>query len=146
MREMSKKERKNKKITLEKPKDFGSNPFASIEICGLSSFLPENRVPKVSKSGSAPKTTKGLVKIGQGDRLEIRREKSGRGGKTVTTVKPFPSYIGLEQKEKLLKKLKSTLGTGGTWVQQTMELQGDKRKEVYDWMEASGFKPIFAGG
>jgi len=45
-----------------------------------------------------------------------------------------------------LKKLKSTLGTGGTWVQQTMELQGDKRKEVYDWMEESGFKPVFAGG
>ena len=143
---MSKKERKNKKITIEKPKDFGSNPFASIEVCGLSSFMPENRGPEVSKSGSPAKTTKGLGKIGQGERLEIRREKSGRGGKTVTTVKPFPSYIGLEQKEKLLKKLKSTLGTGGTWVQQTMELQGDKRKEVYDWMEESGFKPVFAGG
>jgi len=143
---MSKKERKNKKIALEKPKDFGSNPFVSIQIGGLSSFVPENRNPEVLKIGGPEKKAKGLDKIGQGERLEIRREKSGRGGKTVTTVRPFPSYIGNVQKEKLLKKLKNTLGTGGTWDQQTMELQGDKRNEVYAWMEASGFKPILAGG
>ena len=143
---MSKKDRHNKKITLEKPKDFGSNPFSSIEVDGLSSFVSENRDLGVSKIESPEKKARGLDEIGQGERLEIRREKSGRGGKTVTTVKPFPSYIGNAQKEKLLKKLKSTLGTGGTWDQQTMELQGDKRNEVYAWMEASGFKPIFAGG
>jgi translation initiation factor 1 len=143
---MSKKERKNKKITLEKPKDFGSNPFASIEVSGLSSYIPQNERPRISKSESPNRATKGVEKIGQGERLEIRREKSGRGGKTVTTVKPFPSYMGEVQKEKLLKKLKSTLGTGGTWVKQTMELQGDKRQEVHAWMEASGFKPVFAGG
>jgi len=144
---MSKKERKNKKITLETTRDFGANPFSSIQVDGLSSFVPENPDPEISKLGSpVKKKAEGRDKIGQGERLEIRREKSGRGGKTVTTIKPFPCYIGLAQKEKLLKKLKSTLGTGGTWVQQTMELQGDKRKEVYDWMEESGFKPVFAGG
>ncbi|MDG1139529.1 MAG: hypothetical protein P8N49_08450 [Opitutales bacterium] len=143
---MSKKDRKNKKILLETEKDFGSSPFSSIQVDGLSTFVPLEKSIDTEKIRTSESKVKNSEKIGQGERLEIRREKSGRGGKTVTTIKPFPSYIGQTQKGKLLKKLKSTLGTGGTWNQQTMELQGDKREEVFAWMESAGFKPVLAGG
>jgi len=143
---MSKKDRRNKKIVLETSNDFGTSPFSSINVEGLSTFVPQEKTLETDGFSTPERKVVKSEKIGQGERLEIRREKSGRGGKTVTTVKPFPIYIGQAQKGKLLKKLKSTLGTGGTWNQQTMELQGDKREEIFAWMQASGFKPVFAGG
>jgi len=45
-----------------------------------------------------------------------------------------------------LKVLKRSLGTGGTWTTSTMELQGDRRDDVYYWLQDEGFKPVLAGG
>jgi translation initiation factor 1 len=84
--------------------------------------------------------------LGKGVRLEIRREKSGRGGKTVTTVRGIPPGLGKEKKDKLLKRMKSSLGTGGTWAGLDMELQGDRRAEALEWLRAMGFRPVLAGG
>jgi len=42
--------------------------------------------------------------------------------------------------------MKNTLGTGGTWSGLDMELQGDRRAEVLEWMKAMGFRPVLAGG
>ena len=44
------------------------------------------------------------------------------------------------------KRLKNSLGTGGTWSGQDMELQGDRRAEIMEWMRAMGFRPVLAGG
>ena len=85
-------------------------------------------------------------RIGRGDRLEVRREKSGRGGKAVTTVAGFPAGINMPMRASLRKRMKTKLGTGGTWDGDCMELQGDKRQEVVSWLSALGFKPILAGG
>ena len=78
--------------------------------------------------------------LGKGVRLEIRREKSGRGGKTVTTVRGIPPGLGKEKKDKLLKRMKSSLGTGGTWAGQDMELQGDRRAEHWNGCGRWGFR------
>ena len=37
--------------------------------------------------------------------------------------------------------MKNTLGTGGTWAGTDMELQGDRRAEVVEWMKAMGVSP-----
>ena len=42
--------------------------------------------------------------------------------------------------------MKASLGTGGTWSGDEMELQGDRRAEVLEWMRAMGFRPVLAGG
>jgi translation initiation factor 1 (eIF-1/SUI1) len=42
--------------------------------------------------------------------------------------------------------MKVSLGTGGTWNEQVMELQGDRREEVMNWLSKVGFKPVLAGG
>ncbi len=133
---------KRKKISTDNVnQDFSDSPFSSLDTNGLpngptssSKLLPAKHKPKARE------------RLGQGERLEIRREKSGRGGKTVTTIQGFPSYLGEAKKSKTLKTLKTSLGTGGSWNQNTMELQGDRRSEVYNWLKESGFSPVLAGG
>ena len=121
--------------------EFGSSPFSSLSLGGL----PEAPIGASLSEKKERKLATGKT-LGSGERLEVRREKSGRGGKTVTTVRGFPPHLGLDQKTQLLKRMKTSLGTGGTWNQATMELQGDCRNEVMDWFQAIGFKPVLAGG
>ena len=137
---MSRKDRSSKKISTAPHNEFGSNPFSSLDGSGLPDALPDPKHEiKVSVNEEESKW-------GNGERLEIRREKTGRGGKTVTTIRGIPPGLGKEKKEKLLKRMKNTLGTGGTWSGQDMELQGDRRAEVVEWMKAMGFRPVLAGG
>jgi translation initiation factor 1 len=137
---MSRKDRSSKKISTAPINEFGSNPFASLDGSGLPEALPK---PKHEIKVSVKEEES---KLGNGERLEIRREKTGRGGKTVTTIRGIPPGLGKDKKEKLLKRMKNTLGTGGTWAGLDMELQGDRRAEVVEWMKAMGFRPVLAGG
>jgi len=132
--------KKAKKInTSQQVNDFDVSPFASLDLNGLQNH-------SYTETSLKDKTKDGEGFLGKGERLEIRREKSGRGGKVVTTVGNFPKHICKTQKEKILKELKTNLGTGGTWNHFTMELQGDKRENVYSWLLNKGFKPVFSGG
>ncbi|MBP52643.1 MAG: translation initiation factor [Opitutae bacterium] len=141
---MSGKDVKKTKLSTNVDSNFGSSPFSSLNLIGLGNN--SGNVKRVKTNLYEGNSFKEGMKIGHGRRLEIRREKSGRGGKTVTTVKGFPQEIDSELKNQILKKIKSSLGTGGTWVGSTMELQGDRRKEVFDWMLTLEFKPVNAGG
>jgi len=75
---------------------------------------------------------------------KVRRETKGRKGKGVIVI----SGLGLETKalKELAKKLKKTCGTGGSVVDETIEIQGDKREEIKVVLEKSGFKVKFIGG
>jgi translation initiation factor 1 len=137
---MSKITRQKKKIaTTSQESGLENSPFSILDAKGL----PDVSLPKTTPPRAMAKPKKVL---GQGERLEIRREKSGRGGKTVTTVLGFPTYLGEAKKSKMLKTLKTTLGTGGTWNGKLMELQGDRRDEIFQWCKESGFNPVLAGG
>ena len=139
---MSRKKGRNEgKRPVEAGEDFGTSPFSALGLKGLPEALPE-----VSEQTGKAKQVKEEERIGRGERLEVRREKSGRGGKTVTTVAGFPARINAPMRASLLKRMKTKLGTGGTWDGDCMELQGDKRQEVVSWLSALGFKPILAGG
>lgn len=74
----------------------------------------------------------------------VRRETKGRKGKGVVTI----SGLGLDAKslKKLAKKIKQTCGTGGTVVEETIEIQGDKREQIKSLLEQQGFKVKFIGG
>lgn len=124
--------------------NFGFSPFASLNSDGFTKSRLEDATLEKTSTSRIPLEKEG--KIGGGRRLEIRREKSGRGGKTVTTVKGFPEEFELDLKNKILKQIKSSMGTGGIWVNNTMELQGDKREQIYKRMIALGYKPVKAGG
>ena len=76
--------------------------------------------------------------------LRIRLEKGGRGGKSVTVVFDLPGNP--EYFQEMTRKLKSLCGSGGTFKNMQMEIQGDHRKKVKDFLEQSGFKVKLAGG
>jgi translation initiation factor 1 len=78
-------------------------------------------------------------------RVDIIRQTSGRGGKTVTVVANFAG-IGLPEKERLAREMQKACGTGGTVKNGKIEIQGDKREEVARILREAGFRPVFAGG
>ena len=108
---------------------FGQNPFAGLSSSGLP--------PGPTDTGKPPMKNRG--------RVDIIRERSGRGGKTVTVVTNFVG-IGLPEKEKLAKQIQKACGTGGTVKDGRIEIQGDKRAEAARILEEAGFRPVFAGG
>jgi translation initiation factor 1 len=112
---------------------FGQNPFAALSSDGL----PQG---PVSEAGERPQP----VRKNRG-RVDIIREKAGRGGKTVTVVTHFVG-IGLPEKEQLAKKMQKVCGTGGTVKEGRIEIQGDKREDVARILTEAGFRPVFAGG
>ena len=76
--------------------------------------------------------------------VRVQRSRGGRGGKTVTII------AGLDLNDielrKLLKKLKTKCGTGGTIKVGNIELQGDQIPLVIDFLKKEGFDPKQSGG
>ena len=114
---------------------FGQNPFAALSGVGLPSG--SETVPNETVESDAPKKNRG--------RVDIIRQKAGRGGKTVTVVTNFIG-IGLPEKERLAKQMQKACGAGGTVKDGQIEIQGDKREEVARILTEAGFRPVLAGG
>lgn len=70
-------------------------------------------------------------------KLRVRIEKNGRGGKTVTIVSGF---VGCEDDLKELGKvLKSKCGVGGSAKDGEVLVQGDFRQRVIEILRAMGY-------
>jgi translation initiation factor 1 len=79
-----------------------------------------------------------------GNRVEVRREVTGRRGKAVTTVSGVPvDDAALKQ---LAGKLKKRCGVGGSVRDGVIEIQGDHRTVVVEILKAEGYAPVLAGG
>ena len=115
--------------------NFGHNPFEALSSEGLPEGPPSNASPPAE-----PKP----ARKNRG-RVDILRQKAGRGGKTVTVIKGFVG-IGLPEKEQLAKAMQKACGTGGTVKNGQIEIQGDKRAEVARILSEANFRPVFAGG
>lgn len=76
--------------------------------------------------------------------VRIRRETKGRKGKGVTTV----SGLILEDKEfkALAKELKKVCGTGGSVKDHVIEIQGDNRDKIKQYLESKDYTVKLAGG
>src|SRR5215467_7748664 len=128
---------RSKNIPSNEGQSFHNNPFDSLS----NKDLPAESL--LSLPGTAAPTETQRVRKSRG-RVDIVRQKAGRGGRTVTVVKNFVG-IGLPEKEQLAKKMKAC-GTGGTVKNGQIEIQGDKRTEVAEILREAGFRPVFAGG
>ena len=70
-------------------------------------------------------------------KLKIRLEKKHRAGKTVSLVEGF---IGNENdREEIVKKLKSYCGTGGSAKDGEILVQGDQREKILQWLIKNGY-------
>jgi translation initiation factor 1 len=71
----------------------------------------------------------------------VFREKSGRGGKTVTVVRGLDGDLGA-----VASDLKRHCGTGGAVKGTAIEIQGDHRDAVVARLHSSGYRAKVAGG
>ena len=74
----------------------------------------------------------------------IRREKKGRGGKTVTVIMNL--QLTPEDAKNLSKQLKQACGAGGAVKDETIEIQGDNRDKIAETLQQLGYKTKFVGG
>jgi len=117
---------------------LGANLFGDFEVPFLLPEGPTLGIPVAQNHEmKTPKT--------KGGRLDVKREKSGRGGKTVTVIYAFPGMDERMKKEVLLL-LKKQLATGGTISSGNIEIQGDFPDQVVDALVKAGYKAIRAGG
>jgi translation initiation factor 1 len=77
-------------------------------------------------------------------KLKVRIEKKGRGGKTAVVVKGF---IGSEDDLKdLAKTIKTKCGTGGSAKDGEIIIQGEMRNKVLEVLQKEGYNAKQAGG
>ena len=70
--------------------------------------------------------------------LKMRIEKKGRGGKAVTVFFEYP--VNPPYFKRLMKELKNFCATGGSYKDDTFEIQGDHREKLRDYLEKKGFE------
>ncbi|MFO1458333.1 MAG: translation initiation factor [Verrucomicrobiota bacterium] len=130
----------SKRIPTDGGPAFGHNPFGALE----SMSLPEGPADAGTPASSTSATTGKDARKSRG-RVDIIRQKAGRGGKTVMVVTGFTG-IGLEEKERLAHAMQKACGAGGTVKDGNIEIQGERRDEVARILTEARFRPVFAGG
>lgn len=119
------------------------------------------RCEKPRSDCRCPRDAAGQIRLPKDQPVRVRRETGGRGGKTVTVITGLDPVAN--DLAGLLKELKAALGTGGAVKQAelpagrgpskasapagpTLELQGDHRERVVEWLKAKGYPAKAAGG
>ena len=82
------------------------------------------------------KSEKSEIKAPQAHRLYLAKEK--RRGKVVTIVKPFA--LDKPTSQALLKAIKKRLGCGGTFKENSLELQGDIAAQARQYLQDQGYR------
>lgn len=129
--------KKKSKIEFSSSDDPLNDAFAGLNLGGLELPAAPSSVEK-----------KTLVKVERkvyGGRLDVKREKTGRGGKTVTVIYGVTPMDKKEAKN-LLLSLKKKFATGGTQHTERLELQGDVLETLVDHLRTLGYKAVRSGG
>jgi translation initiation factor 1 len=103
-----------------------------------------------STDKSVPRNDKASVKSSKEtsyssqQRVYVRLERKGRGGKSVTLIEGL--QMSAKDREALLKQLKTRLGTGGSLKNDVLEIQGDHSETIIVLLNEMGHKPKRSGG
>ena len=124
--------KKSKKIQLHADASLEQNPFEGLG----AQFKTQNLPAKEALKKPAPSQPK--------RRTKMRRETSGRAGKTVTTR--CCRSNDTDELKLLLQELKHTCACGGVLKGEVVELQGDVRIKVRDALSSRPFHLVAAGG
>jgi len=73
-------------------------------------------------------------------RVSVRRERAGRGGKSVVVVEG-PGLAAVDC-EGLAREAARALGTGARTEEGTLVIQGDQAERVVAWLEGRGFGSV----
>lgn len=104
-------------------------------------YSTEQNVPRKEKE---QKTVSAAGADPGGLQVRVRLDKKGRGGKTVSVVTGL--NLQPDEMEKLLKRFKTRLGTGGTIKDGNLEIQGDHCAALITLLAEIGCRSKRAGG
>ncbi len=76
--------------------------------------------------------------------ITIWRERKGRGGREVTIIKGLP--LNQLELQRMASALKKHCGCGGTVNQTSIEIQGNQREKIRQYLAGEGFQAKLAGG
>ncbi|MDB4928626.1 MAG: Translation initiation factor SUI1-related protein [Myxococcaceae bacterium] len=116
-----------------------NNPFA--KLAALRDALPAGPAPVAP---AAPAVEADPVKALLARRVVVRRERKGRGGKTVTVVQ-FPDGAEEAPLDALARELRKGLGTAAQREETAVAVQGDIADRVAAWLAARGATRIVRG-
>ncbi len=108
------------------------NPFAAL---GGRASSKESSSPPAPSSKSPPPPTR--------ERVTVRQERAGRGGKTVTIVEG-PGLDGRDLPD-LAREISRALGVGARVEEGLLVVQGDQRDRLRAWLESRGFGGVARG-
>lgn len=94
------------------------------------------RIKEEKATETVPPSSDGFVKVS--------RETKGRKGQGVSIAEGFD--MDLTELKKFAKKLKQHCGTGGTVKEGRIEIQGDQRDKIVEFLEKQGLKAKRSGG
>jgi translation initiation factor 1 len=117
-----------------------NNPFASLSTDAFGGAVAASK-PRQPVTPAKEQTRK----EGSRGRVDVIRQKAGRGGKTVTVLSGFKG-IGMPELEQIARDLRKACGVGGTLKGSTIEIQGDQCDRALEHLVAAGFRPVRAGG
>ena len=74
-------------------------------------------------------------------KINISKQKKGKKGKTITLIKGLGTEDEILLKE-LLKKIKVFCGTGGSLIDNDIQLQGDMVSKSIEFLSKEGFQNL----
>ncbi len=102
------------------------------------------RVRSTEEPGRRPRPAKAGPEVPDDGVVRIFRERGGRGGKVVTVIRGLPGTAAAQVT--LAAELKRLCGAGGTVKGGSLEIQGDHRERVAEYLRVRGHRVKLAGG
>jgi translation initiation factor 1 len=113
----------------DEPEGLTHNPFAALRSKGAESSGSSEPAPAAKRA--EPRHEEDEPRSSGGPRLVVRREKKGRGGKTVTRVSGLPRATDLAG---LARDMKKALGCGASVEEGDVLLQGALTDRAAAWL------------
>lgn len=120
---------------MSKPPERPANPFEALRAkLGPLPSGPEPLTPPKKRVPGAPHAE---------ERVTVRFERAGHGGKTVTRVKG-PGLAGAKLDE-LAREIARALGVGARAESRELLVQGDQCARLAEWLAKRGFGDVRRG-
>jgi len=105
-----------------------NNPFEILSAEGL----PEGRIVE--------EVTEPKANVVRRGRVVLRKEKAGRGGKTVTVVGDFEAQISDREIDDLARSIRKACGCGGAVKGREIEVQGEPLERLRVLLSEAGYR------
>ena len=132
--------KKRKQLPLQSSSSLGSSLGDALQLKWFAPSAPSEPETAASLEPPPAPTNEALSSL---PKLVLRRERKGRGGKTVTVVSGFgDAHTNLKP---LARELGKALGCGASVESDTLVIQGDQVERAAAWFTTKGVAKIVRG-